>query len=134
MKNIDFINMLSCQPCSEFPAFENERSEEAEVAGIAKYLAAKLYNSGNCDLIWYESFLAFLVALLVSSLCSIGMLDNCSVHDLDNTVLILPLPATWSRKALRQDTWLPFLANFFVLPLFSQDKRACAAHTHKAAC
>jgi len=25
------------------PAFENERSEEAEVAGIAKYLAAKLY-------------------------------------------------------------------------------------------
>jgi len=31
------------------PAFENEHSEEAEVAGIAKYLAAKLYNSGNCD-------------------------------------------------------------------------------------
>ena len=29
------------------PAFENERSEEAEVAGVAKYLAAKLYNSGN---------------------------------------------------------------------------------------
>ena len=32
------------------PAFENKRSEEAEVAGIAKYLAAKLYNSENCDL------------------------------------------------------------------------------------
>ena len=54
MKNIDFINMLSCQLVLSLPmvnpAFENERSEEAEVAGITKYLAAKLYNSGNCDL------------------------------------------------------------------------------------
>ena len=38
------------------PAFENERSEEAEVAGIAKYLAAKFLQQWK---LWYVSIPPF---------------------------------------------------------------------------